>query len=68
MKSWLYDNKIEIYSIDKEEKPLVAERFIKTLKSDIYKRKTAISKNMYIDKLDEIVDKCKIKKKHIMRQ
>ena len=35
----------------------VAERFIRTLKSKIYKRMTSISKNVYIDKLNDIVDK-----------
>ena len=33
-----------------------SERFIKTLKTKIYKYMTAISKNVYIDKLDDIVD------------
>ena len=35
---------------------LVAERFIRTLKSKIYKFMTSISKNVYINKLDDIVD------------
>ena len=34
----------------------VAERFIRTLKSKIYKYMTSISKNVYIDKLDDIVN------------
>ena len=34
-----------------------AERFIRTLKNKIYKYMTAISKNMFIDKLDDIVNK-----------
>ena len=33
-----------------------AERFIRTLKATIYKYMTAISKNAYIDKLDDIVN------------
>ena len=33
-----------------------AERFIRTLKGKIYKYLTSISKNVYIDKLDDIVD------------
>ena len=37
-------------------KSVVAERFIRTLKSKIYKYLTSISKNLYIDKLDDIVD------------
>ena len=35
---------------------VVAERFITTLKSKIYNYMTSVSKNMYIDKLDDIVD------------
>ena len=45
-----------MYSIHNEEKPVVAERFIRTLKTKIYKYMTSISKNVYIDKLDDIVD------------
>ena len=36
----------------------VAERFARTLKNKIYNHMTATSKNIYIEKLDEIVDKC----------
>ena len=39
-----------------EGKSVVAERFIRTLKSKIYKYMTSISKNVYIDKLDDLVD------------
>ena len=35
----------------------VAERFIRTLKNKIYKLMTSVSKNVYIDKLDDIVSK-----------
>ena len=45
-----------MYSIYNEEKRAVAERFIRTLKTKIYKYMTSISKNVYIDKLDDIVD------------
>ena len=45
-----------MYSIHNEGKSVVAERFIRTLKNKIYKYMTAISKNVYIDKLDDIVD------------
>ena len=45
-----------IYSTHNEGKSVVAERFIRTLKSKIYKYMTSISKNVYIDKLDDIVD------------
>ena len=45
-----------MYSIHNEGKSVVAERFIRTLKNKIYKYMTAISKNVYIDKLDDVVD------------
>ena len=45
-----------MYSTHNEGKSVVAERFIKTLKSKIYKYMTSISKSVYIDKLDDIVD------------
>ena len=45
-----------MYSIHNEEKSVVAERFIRTLKTKIYKYMMTISKNVYIDKLDDIVN------------
>ena len=57
MKSWLQDNNIEMYSTHNEGKSVVGERFIRTLKNKIYKYMTSISKKVYIDKLDEIVNK-----------
>ena len=48
-----------MYSTYNEGKSVVAERFIKTLKSRIYKYITSVSKNVYIDKLDHIVRKYK---------
>ena len=45
-----------MYSIHNEGKSVVAERFIRTRKNKIYKYMTAISKNVYIDKLDDIVN------------
>ena len=44
-----------MYSTNNEGKFVIAERFIKTLKNKIYKQMTAILKNVYIDKLDDIV-------------
>ena len=55
-KKWLRDNDIVMYSTHNEGKSVVAERFIRTLKSKIYKYMTSISKNVYIDKLDDIVN------------
>ena len=55
-KKWLKDNDIEMYSTHNEGKSVVAERFIRTLKTKIYKYMTSVSKNVYIDKLDDIVN------------
>ena len=55
-KKWFKDNNIEMYSTHNEGKSVVAERFIRTLKSKIYKYMTSISKNVYSDKLDNIVN------------
>ena len=43
-----------MYSAHNERKSVVAERFIRTLKDKIYKNMTSISKNVYIDELDDI--------------
>ena len=56
LKNGLQDNGIVMYSTNNEGKSVVAERFIRTLKSKIYKYMTSISKNVYINKLDDIVD------------
>ena len=54
MKSWLEKNDIEMYLTHNEEKSVVAERFNGTLRNKIYKYMTSISKDVYIDKLDDI--------------
>ena len=41
-KKWLKDNDIEMYSIHNERKSVVAERFITTLKTKIYKHMTSV--------------------------
>ena len=46
-----------MYLTDNEGKSAVAEKFIRTIKNKIYKYMTSILKNMYIDKLDDIVNK-----------
>ena len=46
-----------MYSTYNEEKSVAAERFIRTLKYKIFKHMTAISKNVYFDVLDDIVNK-----------
>ena len=45
-----------MYSIHNEGKSVVAERFIRTLKTKIDKYMTSISKNVYIDKLDDMIN------------
>ena len=55
-KKWLQDNDIEMYSIHNEGKSVVAERFIKTVKNKIYKYMTSVSRNVCINKLDDIVN------------
>ena len=44
-----------MYSLYNEGKCVVAEGFIRTLKSKIYRYMTSVSKNVYINKLDDIV-------------
>ena len=52
VKKWLKDNDIEMHLIHNKGKSVVAERFIWTLKTKIYK----YQKYVYIDKLDDIVN------------
>ena len=51
------DSNIGTYSTHNEGKPVVAERFIRTSKNKTYTHMTAISKNVYFDVLNNIVDK-----------
>ena len=46
-----------MYSTYNKGKSVVTERFIKTLKNKIYKHMTTIVKNVYLNVLDDIVDK-----------
>ena len=57
MKSCLRDTYIKMYSTNNEGKSVVAERFIRTLQNKINKYVTSKSKNVYIDKSDDIVNK-----------
>ena len=50
-------NDIEMYSTHNEEKYIIAERFIRTLKNKICKYMTSILKNVCFDKLDDIINK-----------
>ena len=45
-----------MYLIHNEGKSVVSEIFIRTMKTKIYKYMTSVSKNVYFDKLDDIVD------------
>ena len=53
-KKWLKNNDIEMYSIHNEGKSVVAERFMRTLRTKIYKYMISVSEEVYIDKLDDI--------------
>ena len=48
-----------MYSINNEGKYIVAERFIKTLKTKTYKYMTSISRNLNINKLDDLANEYK---------
>ena len=56
-KSGFHDNDIKISSTHNDGTSVVTERFIRTMKTKIYEHMTAVSKNVYIDQLDEILDK-----------
>ena len=58
-KKLLQDNDIVRHSTHNEGKSVVAEKFIRTLKKKTYKHMTSISKNMYNDKLDDIINDVK---------
>ena len=56
-KDFLKINNIKMYSAYNEGKSVVSERFIRTLKNKFFKHMTAISKNVYFDVLNDIVNK-----------
>ena len=57
MKSSLQGNDIEMYSVHNEGKSAIAERFLRILKNKIYRYTTSISQNVYIDKLNDVVNR-----------
>ena len=57
LKSWLEINAIEIYSTHNKWKSVVSERFIRILQNRTYNYMRSTSKNVYIDKLDDIINK-----------
>ena len=56
-KDFLKINNIKMCSTYNEGKSVVAERFIRTFKNKIFKHMAAVSKNIYFDVLDDIVNK-----------
>ena len=56
MKSWPEKNEIEMYSTHNEEKYVAAHRFIRTLKNEIDKHMTSVLKDVYVGKLEDIVN------------
>ena len=57
MKLSLRDKNIEMYSTHNEGKSAVTEKFIRALKESISKHMTVASKNVFINKLNDIADK-----------
>ena len=55
MKPWLQHD-LKMYSTNNEGKSVVAESFVRISKNKIFKYMTSISKNVYIDKLDFVVN------------
>ena len=58
MKSLVEKNGIEIYSTRNKGNYIVAERFTIATKNKFYKYMTLFLKNVHIDKLDDLVNKC----------
>ena len=54
-KIWV-GNGIEMYSIHNKGISVVPERYVRILKKQIYKYMTSISKNVYVDTLNNMVD------------
>ena len=57
MKSWSQDDDIKMYLTHIEGKSVVADRSFRTLKYKIYKYITSVSKNLYINELNDIANK-----------
>ena len=57
MQKWLEDNDVLVYSSHHEGKSVVPERFIKTLKSKIYKKMTANDSKSYLCYLNKLIKK-----------
>ena len=57
MKFWLKKSDIKTYSTHNKRKSVITERFIRTFKSKIYKYMNVRTRNVFTDKLDNIVNK-----------
>lgn len=57
VESWFHGNSTEMYSTHSKGESFITERFINSLKNKINKHMTAVSKKVYINKSDEIVEK-----------
>ena len=56
MQEWLDNNDILMYSTCNEGKSVIAERFIKILKAEIYKKMTVDDSKYYLPYLNKLVD------------
>ena len=56
MQEWLDNNDILMHSTYNKGKSVIAERFIKTLKSKIYKKMTTNDSKSYLPYLNKLVD------------
>ena len=56
MQEWLDNNDILMYFTHNEGKSVIVERFIKTLKSKIFKKITANDNKSYLSYLNKLVD------------
>ena len=57
MKLFFQNNDMEMCSKHNEAKSVIAEGFIRNFKYKIYRCLTSVSKHVYIDKLDDVVNK-----------
>ena len=56
IQEWLDNNDILMYSTHNEDKSVIAERFVKTLKAKIYRKMTANDSKSYLSYLNKLVD------------
>ena len=56
MQEWLNNDNILMYSKYNQEKSVIGERFMKTLKAKIYKKVTANDSKSYLRYLNKLID------------